>query len=249
MVALVAWEQSDYSSVVYVVTVLTLSFYHVLCGLDDEGRAIAPDALYQDAPSAGCSKQRRWSNGMHCLGCQDNRPPGCDNWCYPTGQPRQGDTAKGIASACRVDFSNVLPTHVGTLLPRNDQGPLRTKGDKEQSIGACACLRNAAEQPCRFVFVHKKDVGMGQEGTHVRRFAIDQACIRPNRDTGLLSCATSGGNGLHKIELSLGRTQGSDMHKGGVLERFWEECRGELRFGTPGRPQQGGSPPAMMCDL
>ena len=82
-----------------------------------------------------------------------------------------------------------MPRDVGTLMPRNDQGPLCSKGDEEQGIGACACLRNAAEQPCRFVFVHEKDVGEIQEGTHVRRLAIDQAGIRPNRYTGLLPCA------------------------------------------------------------
>jgi hypothetical protein len=142
-----------------------------------------------------------------------------------------------------------MPRDVGALLTRNDQGSLRTKGDKEQGIGAGTRLRDTAEQSCGFVFVHEKDVGVGQQGTHVRRFAIDQARIRPHRDTGLLPCATPGGNGLHKVELPLGRTQGGDMHKGSVLERFWEERRGELRFGTPGRRQQGGSSLAMVRDL
>jgi hypothetical protein len=138
---------------------------------------------------------------------------------------------------------------VGALLPRNDQDPLRSKGDEEQGIGACTRLLDAAEQAYGFVFVHEKEVGVGQEGAHVRRLAIDQACIRPNRDTGLPPCATPGGNGLHKVELSPGRTQGGDMHQGGVLERFWEECRGELRFSAPGGSEQGGSPLAMVRDL
>jgi hypothetical protein len=138
---------------------------------------------------------------------------------------------------------------VGALLPRNDQDPLRSKGDEEQGIGACTHLRDAAEQAYGFVFVHEKEVGVGQEGTHVRRLAIDQACVSPNRYTGLLACATPGGNGLDKVELPSGRTQSGDMYQGSVLERFWEERRGELRFSAPGGSEQGGSPLAMVRDL
>src|SRR5688572_12529615 len=133
-----------------------------------------------------------------------------------------------------------MPRNVGPLMTCDDQRPLCSKGDTEQGIGACVCLRDAAEQPCRFVLVHEKDVGEVQEGTHVRGLAIDQACIRSNRYTGPLPCATPGGNGLNKVELPLGRTQGGDMHQSSVLECFWKERRGELRFGTPGRCEQGG---------